>query len=122
VSDLLLRQRIVEGLLAAGYSVEVAGGPTVVGDKLAHLSPVALVIDLETRSLDAVDLIAGLRADPGTARLPVLGVFGHVNTDVRDRALAAGADHVATRGEMAMRLDRLMGRLLPASHAAPAAG
>lgn len=114
VSDLLLRQKVVEGLLAAGYEAQVAGGPSVLADKLAAQRPVAILLDLENRSLDAVDTIERLKADAETADIPLLGFFGHVNIDIRTRALAAGCDRVATRGEVASRLDRLLAHLLPA--------
>lgn len=112
VADLILRQKMVEGLAAAGYAPRVASGPTRLAEALAAGAPVAILIDLEITSLDAPETIRALRADPATAEVPVLGFFGHVNTSVRDAALAAGCDRVATRGEMAMRLDRLMERLL----------
>jgi two-component system, cell cycle response regulator DivK len=112
VSDLILRQRMVEGLAAAGFAPRVASGPTRLREALADGAPTAILIDLETTALDAVATIRALRADPATAAVPLLGFFGHVNTAVRDAALAAGCDRVATRGEMAMRLDRLMERLL----------
>jgi CheY-like chemotaxis protein len=114
VSDLLLRQRVVEGLSAVGYEPQVAAGPSVMRDRLAEQRPVAILIDLENRGMDAVETIAELKADPDTESIPLLGFFGHVNIDIRNRALAAGCDKVATRGEVASRLDRLMSKLLPA--------
>jgi DNA-binding response OmpR family regulator len=114
VSDLLLRQKVVEGLRAAGYDAQVAGGPSVMRDKLAAQRPVAMLIDLENRGTDVVEMIADLKAGDATSDIPLLGFFGHVNVDIRTRALAAGCDKVATRGEVASRLDRLMAQLLPA--------
>lgn len=105
---------MVEGLAAAGYEAQVAGGPTVMRDRLAARRPAAILIDLENRGMDAIETIAALKADPETASIPLLGFFGHVNIDIRTRALAAGCDRVATRGEVASRLDRLMEKLLPA--------
>lgn len=113
VSDLILRQKVVEGLSAAGFEVQVAGGPTVMRERLSAQRPLAVLIDLENRGMDAIELISELKADPETASIPLLGFFGHVNIDIRTRALAAGCDRVATRGEVASRLDRLMEKLLP---------
>ncbi|MEW6582101.1 MAG: hypothetical protein AB1416_05000 [Actinomycetota bacterium] len=118
VTDLLLRQKMVEGLAAAGYAARIASGPTRLRDALDAEPPTAILLDLEARSFDAVALIRDLRADPATHAVPILGFFGHTNLAVRDDALAAGCTRVATRGEMAMRLDRLMDRLLGGTPAA----
>lgn len=114
VSDLILRQKVVEGLSAAGYEAEIAGGPSVMRDKIAARRPVAILLDLESRAMDAVEVIAELKADAATRAVPLLGFFGHVNVEIRTRALAAGCDRVATRGEVATRLDRLLAQLLDA--------
>lgn len=111
VSDLLLRGRAEEGLKAAGYRVRVAAGPTRMAERLIE-RPRCMVIDLEIAGMDAPEAIAALRAHPTTADLPVLGFCGHVNVDVRKRALAAGADRVATRGEIASTLPRLIEKVL----------
>lgn len=114
VSDLLLRQKVVEGLSAAGYAAQIASGSSTMRDKIATHRPVAILLDLENRAIDPVETIRELKAGAATAATPLLGFFGHVNTEIRERALAAGCDRVATRGEVATRLDRLLGRLLHA--------
>lgn len=118
VSDLLLRGRAEEGLKAAGYPVAVAGGPTRMAERMAE-GPRMLVIDLEVAGLDAPAAIRALREDPATSELPVLGFCGHVNVDVRRRALEAGADRVATRGEIASTLPRLIEKVLAGRDGAP---
>jgi len=114
VSDLLLRQKVVEGLAAAGYRPQIAAGLSTMRDKIAAHRPVAILLDLENRAIDPIATIRELKAGAATAATPLLGFFGHVNAEVRTRALEAGCDQVATRGEVAARLDRLLGRLLAA--------
>jgi len=123
VADLLVRQQLVEGLAAAGFEPVVAAGPGALRERLDRVRPAVVLVDLELRTLDPIEAIRQLKDDAPTAGVPVLGVAGHRSTVLRERALAAGCDRVATRGEAAARLDRLLARLVgaPGASSTPSA-
>jgi CheY-like chemotaxis protein len=110
VYDLFFRQKVEEGLLAAGYRVEAAMGPRKMREKIDRELPSCLVMDLEITSMDAVEAIRELKGDPATRDLPVIGYCSHVKLDLRSQALDAGCDRVAARSEISSRLDRLVGQ------------
>jgi hypothetical protein len=79
IPDLLFGSKAVELLRGAGHEV-VLGGPPADAD--------VVVVDLTTGTVDEDVLGAGAK---------VLGVFAHVEPEVRERALAAGYDQVVPR-------------------------
>ncbi len=97
VPDLMLASRVSEPLRAAGH--EIVGGA----------EPDASA-DLIVADLDAVDTEAVATAGP-----PTLGFYSHVDTETRERALAAGFDLVVPRSRMARELPDLAAKLLAGS-------
>jgi hypothetical protein len=87
IGDLLFGSKAVELLSAAGHDVRLV--PSAPGD-LATTTDV-VVADLTTGTIP--EGITGL----GDGRVRVLGVFAHVEPEVRERALAAGFDLVVPR-------------------------
>jgi hypothetical protein len=84
IGDLLFGSRAVELLSAAGHEV-----------RLVPSAPEDLAT---TTDVVVVDLTTGTIPDGLTGRGPkTLGVFAHVEPDVRERALAAGFDLVIPR-------------------------
>ena len=112
VYDLFFRQKVEEGLKAAGYRVEAAMGPRKMREKIERERPRCLVLDLEITSMDPIEAIRDLKRDPATRDLPVIGYCSHVNLDLRAQALEAGCDRVAARSEVASRLDRLVDKVI----------
>ena len=84
IGDLLFGSKAVGLLSAAGHDVRLA--PRVPDDLAATADVV--VVDLTTGDIPEGVVGAGPK---------VLGVFAHVEPDVRDRALAAGFDLVVPR-------------------------
>jgi CheY-like chemotaxis protein len=66
------------------------------------------VLDLNDRGLDALSAIAGLRSEPETAGIPLLGFLSHVETELAREAQAAGCDRVLPRSQFSARLPRLL--------------
>lgn len=118
VSDLFLRQKVVESLRSAGYRPDPVAGPGRMRERLAGGTPACLVLDLDVAGADAVELVRGLRHDPGTRDLPVLGFCSHLHDDLRGRALEAGCDREVARSQVQTRLDHLVADLIEDSPAA----
>ena len=99
IGDLLFGSKAVELLSAAGHDVRLAPpGRAGAGDDDADV----VVVDLTTG--DVPDDVVG--------RGPkVLGVFAHVEPEVRERALAAGFDLVVPRSRFMREGGELVARL-----------
>lgn len=119
--DLLFSSRIAASLAALGYRPLIAETADALSAALAQ-SPMAAILNLASHRFDA---IAALRAAKSTAAargVRLLGFCGHADVARREAAHAAGCDLVATNGEVAGHLPRLLTRLLSASQVPPDAG
>ena len=96
--DLMLGTRIQETLSAAGHDVSLA--PSVNEAPLDEAE--LLVVDVERENPEAV---VGLG-------IPVLGFYPHTDTELRERADAAGVDLVVPRSRLAREMPQLVDGLL----------
>jgi len=103
--DLLLGSNVLGALSAAGHEARLAGG------QLAGVDADVLVVDLGSAGFDGVELIERLRAADALGGARTLGVYSHVEHDVRLRAEAAGFDLVVPRSRMAREGAALVERL-----------
>lgn len=98
VADLMLGTKVEETLRAAGHQVALVGA---VDD--APLEGAELVV------ADLGEIDPGRLAGRGA---PVLGFYPHTETEVRERAEAAGVELAVPRSRMARELPELAERLL----------
>jgi uncharacterized protein YbjT (DUF2867 family) len=90
IPDLLFGSKAAELLRAAGHEVQLASQPP----DAAEVGEIdVVVVDLTQDSTDA-DAVGNALRD---ADVRLLGVFSHVEPEVRDRALSAGFDQVVPR-------------------------
>ncbi|HEY3186201.1 MAG TPA: hypothetical protein VGJ70_01920 [Solirubrobacteraceae bacterium] len=99
VPDLLFGSRVLSMLRDAGHEVELASGETDVWDQIAGTD--VLVVDLTDADLDGIGLIDTLKTGGEMHGVRTLGFYSHVESQVRERALAAGFDAVVPRSRMA---------------------
>jgi CheY-like chemotaxis protein len=105
--DLLLGSNVLGMLTAAGHDAQLAANPeTVAAD--------VLVVDLGSEGFDGVALVERLRASGELEGTATLGVYSHVQHDVKLRAEAAGFDLVVPRSRMAREGAALVDRLAQA--------
>ena len=114
VDDLFFLAKIQQTAKLTGVSVE--GVPlTKLQESLAQGGSRGVirgvVIDLNHRSGSAVDLIRGLKNDPSTAGLPVVGFLSHVQADLAQAARSAGCDMVLARSAFTQQLPELLRKL-----------
>jgi len=100
----------------AAEQAGVAVGFARNADLLEELAATAdlVLLDLDTRWLDAPALIRKLREGSATADVPVVAFAAHVNRDAIQAARAAGADRVLARSAFVRLLPELLrGGALP---------
>ena len=61
-------------------------------EKLASTSVTLVITDLNMPYMDGIEFLRNLRADPGSATLPVVMVTTEADTVEKERAFAAGAN------------------------------
>ncbi len=71
-------------------------------------APRLIIVDLDTRTLDPIELIRQLKSDPRTIATPVLAYVSHVREDLIASARAAGAEQVMARGAFARQLPSIL--------------
>lgn len=109
VDDLFFLAKIQTTLKHLGLAAQVltqrAAAQTSVQDATA---PLLALVDLTLRADDAVAVITSLRAAASTVPLTVLAFGPHVAADIRQQALAAGADRVVTKSTFSQHLAELI--------------
>ncbi len=79
-------------LLSARYDVQVAGDGLTALEVIRADPPDLVISDVMMPGLDGLELVATLRGDPGTARVPVLLLSARAGPDASVEGLVAGAD------------------------------
>lgn len=114
--DLLFSARIASALTTLGYQPQIARTPEVFFASLAQ-APAAAILNLASYRFDAVAAIRRAKSTSATQRIPLLGFCGHADVARQHAAQAAGCDLVASNGEVAGHLPRLLTQLLSTSQA-----
>ena len=94
--NLVNRELAVELLRSAGLEVEVAGDGTEAIALGAHGDYDLILMDMQMPRVDGLEATRALRADPATARTPIVAMTANAFGEDRAACLAAGMnDHVA---------------------------
>jgi len=109
ISDLFFAAKIDATLKPLGYAVVKTNTAQEIAAAAAD-GPACLVLDLDHRGLDAMQLIERLKAETGP-RVRILAYTNHGNVDGIRRALALGADKVVARSELSAHLPQLVATL-----------
>src|SRR5438105_9589694 len=86
----VILQTVVESLV--GARAEVAGDGLAVLASVERERPRVILLDLMMPGLDGFEVARQLKADPGTASIPIVAVSALARPDDREAALAAGCD------------------------------
>lgn len=112
VDDIFFASKIRAAAESAGIEYDSARTVVAAIEKAhAHL-PALVIADLHSERCDALALAEALRADPQLKAVPLVGFFSHVQTELRDRALAAGFDRALPRSVFSHQLAKMMEDLI----------
>ena len=110
VEDLFFLSKIAQTAQLLGLAVQPTD-PTQLKKQILEESPAAVVLDLNRRSVPALEILRRLKADPATTRTPVLGFVSHVQVDLIAAAREAGCDTVMARSAFTQQLPQLLQKL-----------
>jgi two-component system cell cycle response regulator len=95
VDDHVLNVKLLEArLLIAGYQVETAFSGAEALEKLGPFAPDIVLLDIMMPGMDGYEVCRRIRADPATARLPVVMVTALDKPSDHAAGREAGADDV----------------------------
>ena len=97
VDDVPQNTRLLEAILAAdGYEVTAASSGAEALERATNDHPDLVLLDIEMPGMDGFEVCRRLRESEGTAFLPIVMLTSH-STDVRVKAIEAGADDFITK-------------------------
>ena len=92
-----VRKFVGRMLEKAGYRVRLASDGLEASEIIAEVGCHLVITDLEMPRMNGYELLAHLRQDPMTARIPVLVVTSRAGAKHRDRAMKEGASAFLTK-------------------------
>jgi two-component system cell cycle response regulator DivK len=102
------RDMLSRRLKRRGYDVAIAADG-ITGVQMAHSEvPAVILMDMSLPDLDGWEATRRIKANPATARIPVVALTAHAMSDDREKALAAGCDDFDTKP---VDLERLLGKI-----------
>ena len=119
-----VRKFVGRMLEKAGYRVKLASDGFEASEVVAQTGCHLVITDLEMPRMNGYELIAHLRQDPATRRIPVLVVTSRAGAKHRDRAMKEGASGFLTKPVQEDQLIATVEGLIGSDtrHAYPAAG
>ncbi len=116
--DLLFAAEIASALDPLGYRPLVARTADAFHAALVGSAPpAAVILNLASYRFDAIAAIREAKSGSASRGIPLLGFCGHADAARREAARTAGCDLIATNGEVASALPRLLRTLLAPSPA-----
>lgn len=106
--DEMNRDMLSRRLLRKGYEVVLAVNGVEAVERAAAEKPELILMDLSMPVLDGYEATRRLKADGGTASIPIIGLSAHAMVGDREKALAAGCDDYDTKP---VELPRLLGKV-----------
>ena len=109
LEDLFFTVKINESAKRAGLSVAFVKSQR---DALDHAAghPSLIILDLNFESIQPVELIRRLKADPDLQKISLLGYVSHVQGELKQQAQEAGCDMVLARSAFSQNLLSIMKR------------
>jgi CheY-like chemotaxis protein len=107
MNDLFFSVKINDAAKKLGMAVQIVKDRAVALEKI-QAGPALAIFDLNCNSVDPIELIRLLKADPATAGIPTIGFVSHVQTDIRRKAVESGCDVVVARSVFAQDLTEIL--------------
>ncbi|MGH7573557.1 MAG: hypothetical protein ACREM1_00260 [Longimicrobiales bacterium] len=108
LTDLLFGARIRAAAQTANVDVIVLRTPAALVAAAVERAPRRILIDLDARGHDPVDVIRSLKDDARTSEVDVVAFVSHVREDAIRAARDAGADRVLARSAFVRQLPDLV--------------
>lgn len=102
------RDMLSRRLERRGFAVVIAVDGSIGIAKARSDAPDLILMDMSLPVIDGWEATRQLKADPATARIPVIALTAHAMAEDREKALGAGCDDFDTKP---VELTRLLGKI-----------
>jgi CheY-like chemotaxis protein len=109
VSDLMFTVKINDAAKKVGIHVDFVKSDEDVLEKAAE-RPTAIILDLNNRDVNTLELIQKLKASSELKNISLIGYLSHVQGDLKKEAHDAGCDIVMTRSAFSQNLQQILKR------------
>ena len=109
VEDLFFTVKINESAKRMGVPVEFVKSEKDALDK-ALTQPVLIIIDLNCRGIDPLNLVKTLKSGDETKSISLIGYLSHVQGDLKQQAHEAGCNMVLARSAFSQNLPQILKR------------
>jgi CheY-like chemotaxis protein len=109
MSDLFFSVKMNDAAKKLGMKMEFVKDKALVLEKV-KAKPSMIILDLNCDAAEPLDLIARLKLDADTKKIPMIGFISHVQTDLRQKARESGCDVVLARSAFAQDLPAILER------------
>ena len=109
VGDLFFAVKIGDAVKRAGLSLEFAKDDKDVLTK-AKENPTLIIFDLNYPNVQALKVIAKLKANAETRAISLIGFVSHVQGELKQQAQEAGCDMVLARSAFSQNLPQILKR------------
>lgn len=106
-TDLFFAVKIGDAAKRSGIQVKFPKSRELLLDA-ARAGAALIVLDLNCRDVDCVELVRALKSDPACAAIPVTAFVSHVQADLIHAAREAGCDRVLARSAFVKELDQIL--------------
>jgi DNA-binding NarL/FixJ family response regulator len=108
VDDLMFSSKISSAAKAVGVALCFERTPEKVTSTVRDRQASLVIIDLNSRRLKPLEVVAALKHDPALAGIRIVGYVSHVDTATIDAARRAGTDQVLARSAFSERLPEIL--------------
>ena len=108
VDDMFFASKIRAVAEAVGAEISFPRTQEALLQKARETRPRLIVVDLHNQKIDSGALAGELKSDEQLRDIRLLGFFSHVQTELKQSALAAGFDEVIPRSVFARDLDKIL--------------
>ena len=108
ISDLFFTVKVIDAAKKAGRKAKFVKALEPALASLRDNNSTLLVVDLNCRDMDTVELIRAVKSDPALSQVRTLGFLSHVQEDLKQRAVEAGCDQVVPRSVFSDRVNDLL--------------
>lgn len=108
VDDMFFAAKIRAVAEAVGVEISFPRTKEAAIAKARETQAQLVVVDLHNQRLDSAELAKDLKADEQLSKIPLLGFFSHVQTELQRNALDAGFDQVVPRSVFSRDLEQIL--------------
>lgn len=109
LEDLFFMVKINESAKRAGLPIQFVKSEKDVLDE-ARTHPALIIFDLNYQGVDALKLVAALKADEETKAISLIGYLSHVQGELKLKAQEAGCNVVLPRSAFSQNLPQILKR------------